>query len=266
MDNLSEFVLFEYQKLHPKLNAVDLACELIPYINKFFKEARLIEAIKPEVILSALSHKSFVHELKADIENYERLEFLGDAFLDLYVSEKLFAQYPDLKEGQLSKLRSNIVNEETLSSIAIYLGIDKIVLLGKGELKEKGNEKNSILCNVFESILGAVYLSQGVNGAYTYLDKVLFYPKFKSIWDQESLKFFDAKSTLQEEVMKIYKTNPEYKSEEVEEDKTKLFKVELWIENRKLGELTHQSKKKGMQLLAKQILENKSYQRIENVN
>ena len=179
MDNLSEFVLFEYQKLHPKLNAVDLACELIPYINKFFKEARLIEAIKPEVILSALSHKSFVHELKADIENYERLEFLGDAFLDLYVSEKLFAQYPDLKEGQLSKLRSNIVNEETLSSIAIYLGIDKIVLLGKGELKEKGNEKNSILCNVFESILGAVYLSQGVNGAYTYLDKVLFYPKFK---------------------------------------------------------------------------------------
>jgi ribonuclease-3 len=266
MDNLSEFVLFEYHKLHPKLTASELAGELNPRILKSFKEPNFIQDINQEVLLNALGHKSFVHELKADLDNYERLEFLGDALLDLFVSEKLYVLYPELKEGELSKLRSNIVNEDTLSEIAIYLGLDKLVLLGKGELKEKGYEKKSILCNVFESLLGAIYLAQGQMAAFNYLETVLFYPKFKQLWDQASLKFFDAKSTLQEEVMKIYKSTPEYKSKEIEKDKNKFFIVELWVEGKKLGELTHPSKKKGMQLLAKEILENKSYQRIENVN
>lgn len=266
MDNLSEFVLFEYQKLHPKLTASDLAAELNPKILKLFREPNSIQDLNPEVLLKALCHKSFVHEIKSDLENYERLEFLGDALLDLYVSEKLYTQYPDLKEGDLSKLRSNIVNEDTLSQIALHLKLDKIVLLGKGELKEKGFEKKSILCNVFESLLGAIYFCQGQKLAFEYLSTILFHSKFKSMWDESALKFFDAKSTLQEEVMKMYKTTPEYISEEVEEDKTKLFKVELWIEGKKIGELVHPSKKKGMQKLAKEILENKSYQRIENVN
>jgi ribonuclease-3 len=221
MDNFSEFVLFEYQKMHPKLDGIMLGDEFKKACLKTFKQSLYIQEMPAEILLSALSHKSFINEMSFELNNYERLEFLGDSLLELFVSEQLYKMHPVLKEGELSKLRSSIVNEEVLARVAMDIGLSKLILLGKGEIKERGFEKSSLLCNVFESLLGAIYISGGQAKAFAYLEAVLLAPKYANIWREESLKFFDAKSNLQEEIMKIYKTNPEYKSVEVEDGERK---------------------------------------------
>lgn len=208
-----------------------------------------------EYMLEALTHKSFAHESKSELGNNERLEFLGDSVLQLIVTEILYKKYPNLNEGKLSKLRSHLVNEDTLSKIAQTIDLTNLILLGRGELKENGQEKPSILANAYEAMIGAIYLAQGleatiqkVNEHYKLLEKV----QGRDFFALDSIQNFDPKSRLQEISQRLYGRLPEYK---VEELKTGEFKIGCLLNGELVLEKTGQSKKQLMQQLAKETLE-----------
>jgi len=134
-----------------------------------FKNARLLE--------TAFQHTSFVNERAVKkLEHNERLEFLGDAVLEVIVSDFLFHEYPDKPEGQLTRMRAQLVREESLAFLARKYQFNRQIRLGKGELASGGNERDSILADCFEAFLGAVYLDQGMDVARAWLDKSLLHP------------------------------------------------------------------------------------------
>jgi ribonuclease-3 len=121
----------------------------------------------PELMEEALRHSSFVNEQPdANLRDNERLEFLGDAVLNLSVGHLLMQKYPDLKEGELSRMRANLVNEYQLAEVARRIDLGAFVKLGKGETQTNGSEKSSILANSFEAIVAAVYLDGGFDAAF----------------------------------------------------------------------------------------------------
>ena len=151
----------------------------------------------PELLRTALTHKSFASEyhIRA-VPQYERLEFLGDSILEYIASEALYERYPELPEGELTKKRASLVCEYTLSQITKELGYGDYVILGKGEAMTGGRERPSILCDLFESVLGAIYLDGGMEPAKAYVTKHL-------LTDLEHKTVFtDAKTILQEYAQK----------------------------------------------------------------
>ena len=114
----------------------------------------------PDLLKAALTHRSYASEDPA-AEDYERLEFLGDAVLQLAVTDRIYADHPDMPEGQMAKLRAAVVNEEVLANVAASLDVGSHIRVGKGEEVTGGREKSSILSDVVESLLGAVYLEAG---------------------------------------------------------------------------------------------------------
>ena len=124
-----------------------------------------------DFLAESLRHSSFVNEnLDLDIQDNERLEFLGDAVLNLVVGHMLMVRYPDLKEGDMSKMRANLVNESQLASIAQEMNLGSYLQLGKGEIQTKGWEKPSILANTFEAVIAAIYLDGGFDAAFKIID------------------------------------------------------------------------------------------------
>lgn len=125
----------------------------------------LQSTISPELLIHALTHRSYAHE-HPGMPNNERLEFLGDAVLELVATETLFRIHPDMTEGQLAKMRAKAVSEEALSAIArTKLHLGGYILLGKGEAENGGSDKDSILCDTVESLIGSVFLEHGIEGA-----------------------------------------------------------------------------------------------------
>ena len=157
--------------------------------------------IDKKLIELALTHKSF------SLTNNERLEFLGDAILNLYVSEKLYASYEHLDEGKLTRFKSSIVSRDNLNLVALSLEIGQGIKLGKGEKLEG----NSILGNTLEAIIGAVFLDSNFNKTKQVLDN-LFSHNFNELNKIDELK--DPKSCLQELIQKKYKSLPRYSSKE----------------------------------------------------
>ena len=147
----------------------------------------------PSLLRTALTHKSFASEYHIrQIPQYERLEFLGDSILEYISSEALYQRYPELPEGELTKKRASLVCEYTLSRITRELGYGDYVILGKGEDLTGGRERPSILCDLFESVLGAIYLDGGMEPAKAYVERHL-------LTDLEHKTIFtDAKTILQE--------------------------------------------------------------------
>ena len=142
----------------------------------------------------AFTHKSYANESKDNIVSYERYEFLGDAILQYVVSKELFLRYPEKSEGELTKLRASLVCEYTLSQITKDLEFGEYLYLSHGEELTGGKNRSSILCDLFESVLGAIYLDGGIEEAEKYINKLL-------LTDIEhKSKFYDAKSILQEYV------------------------------------------------------------------
>jgi ribonuclease-3 len=208
--------------------------------------------------IQSFLHKSFKHENTIELGNNEKLEFLGDSVLQIIISEKLYKLYPNKAEGELSKIRSAVVNEDSLAKIARALDLGKWILLGKGELKELGHTKNSILSDTFEAVLGAIYLDSSLEKAEAFLSSCIGIYELKSgenLLSDKILNSFDAKTKLQEIVMKKFKETPEYKWDELEVKGQKVFKVELIVNSQSLDQIVHPSKKKAMQILAKQVLE-----------
>ena len=223
-------------------------------MNKF--DASVIEKnigyeFKNKTLLKqAMSHSSYVNEIKVKgYESYERLEFLGDAVLEMISSEYLYTHYTDMPEGKLTKLRASIVCEFTLSSVSKQLHFGDGVLLSKGEELTGGRNRNSILCDLFESVLGAIYLDGGMKPAKQYVHAYL-------MTDIENKQlFYDAKTTLQEMVQKEENALLEYRLiEEKGPDHNKCFVTGVWVDGRQLAIGEGSSKKNSEQMAAYQAI------------
>ena len=157
---------------------------------------------RPELLLQALTHRSF------GASNNERLEFLGDSVLNCSVARALFDAFPDLPEGSLSRLRANLVRQETLAEIAVDLKLGEVLRLGEGELKSGGFRRPSILADALESLFGAIFLDAGFDASQRAV-RALFDPRVAQIDPRASGK--DAKTQLQEILQSRRMPLPEYR-------------------------------------------------------
>jgi ribonuclease III len=210
----------------------------------------------PRLLLLALTHVSFGHENHSELplaqRNNERLEFLGDAVLDLVVSDLLLESFPDASEGQLSKMRAAVVNEKTLGEIARGLHLSELIRLGKGEDRSKGREKASILSSAFEALIAAIYIDGGFNAVYPVL-RYLFSPLFHA--ENCQISFQDFKTKLQEELQQRFRLTPTYHLvDSTGPDHAKVFHVEVRIRDQVLSRSQGTSKKDAEQNAAKEAL------------
>lgn len=197
--------------------------ELENKIDYHFKDKSLIR--------QSLTHSSYTNEQKIRKNgDYERLEFLGDAVLELISSEFLFKQHPDMTEGKLTKLRSSLVCEPALAQCAKELDLGSYMLLGKGEEATGGRYRESITSDVMEALIGALYLDGGYESARSFIMKYI-------LSDIENrMLFYDSKTVLQE----MIQTKPNQKLvyvlvEEIGPDHNKEFVVEAMLNNKKIG-------------------------------
>jgi ribonuclease-3 len=199
----------------------------------------------PEFI-QAFIHKSFSHEY--EVSHQEQLEFLGDAVLQFILTEELYERFPRESEGRLSKLRSSIVNEKSLAVLARGLNLNELILVGKGEFKKNLFDQDTVLADTFEAMLAVIYRKQGME----FTRKLLFrwIEEFLPGVFENDLENFDWKSKLQEATLGKYKTLPKYTSE----DHGQEFKIELWIEGKKITEGIFPNKKTGEKELAESVI------------
>lgn len=195
----------------------------------------------------ALTHRSFAFEEGLDTHN-ERLEFLGDAVLDLAIAEMAYLGFPDLQEGELAPLRAAIVNMTALSEVARSLGLGEALFLGRGEEKGGGRDKASILADALEAVIGAVYLDQGVEAARALIER-LFRPRMSAYARGEGDR--DFKSLLQQRASAEFREVPDYRIEERGPDHRKEFTATVVLGGRELGSGEGRSKKEAEQRAAR---------------
>lgn len=205
------------------------------------------------LLKQAFIHRSYLNESKETIESNERLEFLGDAVLELIISEHIFEQFKSFPEGKLTLIRSSIVRTETLAKSSLTLGLGKRLFLSRGEEENKGRQNPSILANTYEAFLGALYLDQGWETAKEFVGKTLI-PLIPEILEKKTYR--DAKSNLQEIVQEQLKITPTYHVVKEEgPDHDKLFTVGVYIGNKKIGEGTGKSKQEAEGNAAEKAIE-----------
>ena len=198
-----------------------------------------------EVLNTALSHKSYVNESGGDLENYEKLEFLGDSFLGLVVSDYLYNQEMYLKEGTLARIKSYVVSESTLYRVGRAINIQNYLLLGKGEEKSGGRHRKALIGDCIEAIIGAYYLDGGFNKARRFVER-LFSVEIENVEKNRHVK--DYKSILQEYTQKRYKVIPHYTVINTEgPDHRRKFYVDVTVKKRTYGPGTGESKKQAEQ-------------------
>ncbi|RAL26473.1 ribonuclease III [Thermoflavimicrobium daqui] len=215
-------------------------------INVTFQNKKLFQ--------QAFTHTSFAHERKnhgIELDN-ERLEYLGDAVLELAVSEYLFHRYPDMSEGELTRTRARVVCEPSLASFAKELNFGQYVRLGKGEEMTGGRTRPSLLADVFEAFIGALYLDQGLDVVRSFLGAVVF-PK---VSEEFLTRVMDAKSQLQELVQQERVGPLEYRIVDVQGPAhDRHFVAEVYLDQERLGRGSGRSKKEAEQQAATQALE-----------
>lgn len=215
-----------------------------------------------EILVQALTHSSFFNEknsskteVKAD---NERLEFLGDAVIGLVIAQSLMERFPRASEGKLSRWRSSLVSRKTLAEIALSLGMNDWVLLGRGERQSGGAVKVSILAGVFEAVVGALYLDAGLKTANMFLREVYepWLTALTELKESEARKLFDMKTHLQERTQEMYRTVPSYQLvDSWGPEHEKIFKVEIRISGRSVALGEGRSKKEAEQKAAHAALE-----------
>lgn len=198
---------------------------------------------------TALSHPSYLNENQIkDQSHYERMEFLGDSVLGLVVCAHIYKEFPRYNEGMLSDIKSHVVSEKCLAVVAKRMGIGKYILLGAGEARNGGRRKNSILSNVFEAILGAIFLDGGFESAKRYLlrvskDDIVLHPP-----DRERSNY---KGILQKQCQVFLAADPHYRVvAEKGPSHSRTFEIEVWVKNRRLGGGKGRSKKEAEQKAA----------------
>jgi len=200
------------------------------------------------LLIEALTHKSY----KQPYDN-ERLEFLGDAVLDLIVGEYLFVKFRNSNEGKLSKIRASLVNETGFEKLARSLELGEFILLSNAEENNGGKEKPSLLSNAFEAIIGAIYLEAGLKVVQEIVIKIL-----ESNYDEISLDslFCDFKTTLQEMTQATLGITPEYRVLSSQgPDHKKEFEVGVFIEGKEYARGKGKSKKIAQQIAAQEAVE-----------
>jgi ribonuclease-3 len=206
-----------------------------------------------DLLNQGLRHKSFVHEnLEEDGQDNERLEFLGDAVLDLVVGHLIMDRYPDYPEGSLSRLRAAVVNETRLARIAQDLSLGEYLLLGKGEEMTRGREKNSILASSLEALLATIYFDGGFKKAFKVIYQLFSLPL--ELAEKESF-YQDFKTQLQEFSQETLKATPRYVlGKEFGPDHDKIFGVKVLIQGKVAGVGAGKSKKEAEQRAAQRTL------------
>jgi ribonuclease-3 len=211
-----------------------------------------------QYLLSAMTHRSFLNENRDATQSHnERLEFLGDAVLELVVTDFLFAEYPEKQEGELTAIRAALVNTNTLSLIATALGINEYLLLSKGESKDIGRARQYILANTFESIVGAIYLDQGYTAARDFVSRQLF-PLTKEIVDKRLWQ--DPKSRFQERAQEVTGITPSYQTlKEQGPDHDRTFTVGVFLGDQCVAQGEGRAKQEAEQKAAENGLVEKGW-------
>ena len=205
------------------------------------------------VLVEAFTHSSYANDHREqDIKNLERLEFLGDAVLELTVSDYLYHKYPKQPEGQLTRKRASIVRAESLAKLAKEYHLHEFVRLGKGEEQMNGRNRPSLLCDVFEAFIGSVFVDQGMNVVLKVLQQILF-PKIDSGAFSHGM---DHKTALQELLQQNGVVTIQYKVVDKRgPDHQREFVVEVFVEGDSYGRGVGRSKKAAEQDAAKHALE-----------
>ncbi|MFN3534451.1 MAG: ribonuclease III [Desulfatiglandales bacterium] len=208
---------------------------------------------EPKLLVQALTHSSYINEhTEEDIQDNERLEFLGDAVLDLAVGDMLFRHYQDADEGKLSRFRAVLVDERGLFEQAQKIDLGEYLLLGRGEEQGGGRHKPKVLAGSFEALLGAVYLDGGYDAAYRVIES-LFGDQVEGA--AHRIDSADPKSTLQEFTQASYKCLPDYKViAEEGPPHERSFKIALYLKGELISIGKGRSKKEAEQEAAKEAL------------
>ncbi len=223
-------------------NVNELMKELQAKIGYQFRDSALLR--------QAVTHSSFANEQKINkLSNYERLEFLGDAVLEMVSSEFLFKENPEMPEGQLTRMRASMVCEPTLAYCARDIDLSSYILLGRGEEATGGRRRDSIISDVMEAVIGAIFIDGGIEEAKKYIYRFVFSDL------ENKILFMDSKTLLQEEIQKdntaqlcyelVGETGPDHEKE---------FHVKAFLSGKQIGEGVGKTKKAAEQQAAYEAL------------
>ncbi len=233
--------------------------ERIPHENIAALEAMLgVTFSDANLLLSAVTHRSYLNEHKEAVwEHNERLEFLGDAVLELVVTDFLFAKYREKPEGELTAIRAALVNTNSLAAASEAMGINEYLLMSKGEAKDEGRARQYILANVFEACIGALYLDQGYAVARDFIADRLFKNTDAIV---EKRLWQDAKSRFQELAQEHASITPTYETLSQEgPDHDRTFTVGVFLRHEKVAEGKGRSKQEAEQQAAQAALAAKGW-------
>lgn len=211
-----------------------------------------------DLLKSALTHRSYLNEHKSsNLKHNERLEFLGDAVLELIVTEHLYLSFPN-PEGELTNWRASLVNAKMLADIARSLNLEPYLQMSKGEFQDANPKaRNYILANALEALIGAIYLDQGLKSAKKFIEEKIL---IKLNYILENHLYFDPKSKLQEKSQELFGITPTYKVlAESGPDHNKYFKIGVYLKNELAAEGEGTSKQEAQFAAAHQALENKGW-------
>ena len=199
----------------------------------------------------AFTHASYINETSEETNNYERLEFIGDAVVEIWVSNKLFHHRPSISEGKMTTMRSQLVCEKSLASFLRQMDLAKYIRLGAGEKKNNGRQRESLLADVFEALMGAIYVDLGFESVSKVLDRVI------TIIDiPEKTGVIDYKTNLQELVQSDSRKVLKYKVlNETGTSNNPMFEIGVYLDDVLMGVGKEHSKKKAEQLAAKEAME-----------
>jgi ribonuclease-3 len=205
------------------------------------------------LLTRALTHRSYINEHQDVIADNERLEFLGDAVLDFVVGSLVYNRYPEMAEGEMTRMRSALVRTESLAEFARQLDLGRAIRMGRGELQGGGRDREVLLCATFEALVGAIYQFKGLEAARDFVMPLLL-PMTDIILSQ--MHTLDPKSRLQELTQSRGWGIPEYVTAQAEgPEHAKIFEVEVHIKSRCLGKGSGASKQVGQQIAAQRAIE-----------
>ena len=219
-----------------------------------FQQKLGLEFNEPDLLRQAFTHRSYLNEHRGEVKGHnERLEFLGDAVLELIATRFLYEKFPAQTEGDLTAYRAALVNAVTCAEVAQELGMNDCLLLSRGEAKDTGRARGILLANAFEALVGAIYLDQGYDAAREFIAAHLF-PKIDNIIQKKL--WLDAKSSLQEKVQDVEGVTPSYSVlREWGPDHDKHFVVGVHVKDRLLAQGEGKSKQEAEQDAARAALD-----------
>lgn len=215
-----------------------------------FQERIAISFNQPDLLTQALTHRSYINEhIDDDIEDNERLEFLGDAILDFITADMIFGRFPNMPEGEMTRLRAALVRTEALAQLAVDCRIGDVLLMGKGEAASGGRERQNILCDAFEALVGAIYLDQGLEAVKDFVIPRLTAMQ-KDVMEEAIRK--DPRSQFQEWAQAEHNITPQYHVISADgPDHEKKFMVEVRVGEQIVANGQGRSKRMAAQAAAR---------------